>query len=82
MSEITLVEAVTQALAHSDALMAAYRGTVRSPRAREFIDRALDEFMGVGHEGHHSMPGTHPAGSRGKIKGSESLIPKSRGQSR
>jgi hypothetical protein len=52
---------VTQALAHSDALMKAYRGTVRSPQARQFIDRALDELMGVGHEGHHPMPGTAPA---------------------
>jgi len=48
---------VTSALAHSDALMAAYRGTVRSPRAREFIDKTLDELMGLGHEGHHTMPG-------------------------
>jgi hypothetical protein len=51
---------VTRALAHSDALMAAYRGTVRSPQAREFIDKVLDELMGVGHEGHHVMPGTRP----------------------
>jgi hypothetical protein len=52
---------VTRALAHSDSLMKAYRGTVRSPQARQFIDRALDELMGVGHEGHHAMPGTAPA---------------------
>jgi hypothetical protein len=52
---------VTQTIAHADALVAAYRGTVRSPRAREFIDKALDELMGLGHEGHHSMPGTQPA---------------------
>jgi len=49
---------VTQTIAHADALMAAYRETVRSPRARELIDKTLDELMGVGHEGHHSMPGT------------------------
>lgn len=53
---------VTQTIAHSDALMAAYRGTVRSPRARELIDKALDELMGVGHEGHEAMPGTRPGG--------------------
>ena len=53
---------VTSTLAHSDALMAAYRGTVRSPRAREFINKALDELMGVGHEGHQTMPGTRPQG--------------------
>jgi hypothetical protein len=53
---------VTQTIAHSDALMAAYRGTVRSPQARELIDKALDELMGVGHEGHEMMPGTRPAG--------------------
>jgi hypothetical protein len=41
--------------------VAAYRGTVRSPQAREFIGKALDELMGLGHEGHESMPGTHPA---------------------
>jgi hypothetical protein len=52
---------VTRTIAHADALVAAYRGTVRSPRAREFIDKALDELMGLGHEGHHSMPGTQPA---------------------
>jgi hypothetical protein len=50
---------VTQTIAHSDALVAAYRGTVRSPQAREFIDNALDELMGKGHEGHMMMPGTH-----------------------
>jgi hypothetical protein len=50
---------VTKAIAHTDALMAAYRGTVRSPQARDFIDKVLDELMGVGHEEHHSMPGTH-----------------------
>lgn len=53
---------VTQTIAHSDALMAAYRGTVRSPQAREIIDKALDELMGVGHEGHEMMPGTRPSG--------------------
>lgn len=53
---------VTQTIAHSDALMAAYRGTVRSPKARELIDKTLDELMGIGHEGHETMPGTHPAG--------------------
>jgi len=53
---------VTQTIAHSDALMAAYRGTVRSPSARELIDKTLDELMGIGHEGHETMPGTHPAG--------------------
>jgi hypothetical protein len=52
----------TETLAHSDSLMAAYRGIVRSPRAREFIDKALDELMGIGHEGHETMPGTRPAG--------------------
>jgi hypothetical protein len=52
---------VTTTLAHSDALMATYRTTVRSPRARQFIDKALDELMGLGHEGHESMPGTRPA---------------------
>jgi len=51
---------VTSSIAHSDALMAAYRGSVRSPRAREFIDKTLDELMGLGHEGHHAMPGTTP----------------------
>jgi hypothetical protein len=55
---------VTSSIGHSDALMAAYRGTVRSPRAREFIDKTLDELMGVGHEGHHSMPGTAPRAPR------------------
>ncbi len=45
---------------HADALMAAYRNSVKSPRAKEFIDRTLDELMGLGHEGHHSMPGTKP----------------------
>ena len=53
---------VTQTIEHSDALMAAYRGTVRSPSARELIDKTLDELMGVGHEGHEMMPGTHPVG--------------------
>ena len=43
-----------------DALMAAYRGTVSSPRGREFIDKALNELMGIGHEGHHAMPGVKP----------------------
>ena len=52
---------VTETIAHSDALMTAYRGTVKSPQARELIDKALDELMGVGHEGHEMMPGTHPA---------------------
>jgi hypothetical protein len=52
---------VTETVAHSDALVAAYRGTIRSPQAREFIGKALDELMGVGHEGHETMPGTHPA---------------------
>ena len=52
---------VTQTIGHADALVAAYRGTVRSPQAREFIDKAIDELMGLGHEGHHSMPGTQPA---------------------
>src|SRR5215211_5541963 len=49
---------VTKSLVHSDSLIAAYRGTARSPRAQEFINKALDEMMGVGHEGHHVMPGT------------------------
>jgi hypothetical protein len=53
---------VTQTIAHSDALMAAYRGTVRSPSARQLIDKTLDELMGIGHEGHEMMPGTQPAG--------------------
>lgn len=53
---------VTETIAHSDALMAAYRGTVKSPSARELIDKTLDELMGIGHEGHEMMPGTHPAG--------------------
>jgi hypothetical protein len=52
---------MTRTLAHSDSLMAAYRGSVRSPRAREFIDMALDEMMGLGREGHHAMPGAAPA---------------------
>ena len=52
---------VTETIAHSDALVAAYRGTVRSPQAREFIDKALDELMGLGHEGHMMMPGTRGA---------------------
>jgi hypothetical protein len=52
---------VTETIAHSDALVAAYRGTVRSPQARELIDKALDELMGVGHEGHMMMPGTRGA---------------------
>ena len=51
---------VTSSITHSDALMAVYRGTVRSQRAREFIDKTLDELMGFGHEGHHAMPGTSP----------------------
>ena len=53
---------VTKTIAHSDALMDAYRGTVKSPQARELLDKALDELMGIGHEGHETMPGTHPAG--------------------
>jgi hypothetical protein len=53
---------VTETIAHSDALMAAYRGTVRSPRARELIDKTLDELMGLGHEGHEAMPGTRSPG--------------------
>jgi hypothetical protein len=52
----------TDVLAHSDALIAAYRGTARSPRAQQFINKALDEMMGVGHEGHHMMPGTQSPG--------------------
>ena len=48
---------VTQTIAHSDSLMAAYRGTVRSPDARALIDKALNELLGVGHEGHEMMPG-------------------------
>jgi hypothetical protein len=52
---------VTAALSHSDALMTTYRTTARSPRAQELINKALDELMGVGHEGHHTMPGTKPA---------------------
>lgn len=52
---------VTETIAHSDALMAAYRGTVKSPQARELIDKALDELMGIGHEGHMMMPGTKGA---------------------
>jgi hypothetical protein len=55
---------VTETIAHSDSLIAAYRGTVRSPKAREFIDKTLDELMGLGHEGHMTMPGTHPAEHR------------------
>jgi len=51
---------VTKTLMHSDSLIAAYRSTARSPRAQEFINKALDEMMGVGHEGHHTMPGTQP----------------------
>ena len=53
---------VSQTIEHSDALMAAYRGTVRSPSARQLIDKTLDELMGIGHEGHEMMPGTQPAG--------------------
>ena len=60
---------VTQTIAHSDALMAAYRGTVRSPSARELIDKTLDELMGIGHEGHETMPGTHPAGHNHRPSG-------------
>jgi hypothetical protein len=52
---------VAAALSHSDALMTTYRTTARSPRAQELINKALDELMGVGHEGHHTMPGTKPA---------------------
>ena len=54
---------VTKMLAHSDSLIGAYRSLARSPRAQEFVNKALDELMGVGHEGHHPMPGTqaHPA---------------------
>jgi hypothetical protein len=52
---------VTETIAHSDALMAAYRTTAKSPQAQEMIDKALNELMGVGHEGHEKMPGTHPA---------------------
>lgn len=55
---------VTKAIAHTDALMAAYRGTVRSPQARAFIDKVLDELMGVGHEEHHRMPGTQSSEHR------------------
>lgn len=55
---------VTSSIAHSDALMAAYRGTVRSPQAKEFIDRTLNELMGLGHEEHHTMPGTTPSAPR------------------
>lgn len=57
---VTFERLVTKTLAHSDSLMAAYRGTVRSPRAKALIDKALDELMGVGHEGHEVMPGTPP----------------------
>ena len=53
---------VTKTLVHSDSLIAAYRGTARSPRAQAFINKALDEMMGVGHEGDHMMPGTSPPG--------------------
>jgi hypothetical protein len=60
---------VTKAITHTDALMAAYRGTVRSPQAREFIDKVLDELMGVGHEEHHSMPGTRAPGHSHKPAG-------------
>jgi hypothetical protein len=60
---------VTKAIAHTDALMAAYRGTVRSPQAREFIDKVLDELMGVGHEEHHRMPGTQSSEHRHKPAG-------------
>jgi hypothetical protein len=49
---------VTKTLAHSDSLIATYRSTARSPRAQQLINKALDELMGVGHEGHHTMPGT------------------------
>jgi hypothetical protein len=59
--KVTYDRLVTETVAHSDALVAAYRGTVRSPQAREFISKALDELMGLGHEGHEAMPGTHPA---------------------
>ncbi len=51
---------VAAALSHADALIATYRSTARSPRAQELIDKALNELMGVGHEGHHTMPGTKP----------------------
>lgn len=57
---------VTKSIAHSDSLMTAYRGTVRSPRAREFINRTLDELMGLGHEGHQAMPGTRPGSGAAK----------------
>ena len=60
---------VTTAIAHTDSLMAAYRGTVRSPQARAFIDKVLDELMGVGHEEHHRMPGTHSSEHRHKPAG-------------
>lgn len=51
---------VTQALAHSDALISTYRTMAASPRAQALINKGLDELMGIGHEGHHSMPGTKP----------------------
>lgn len=60
---------VTTAIAHTDSLMAAYRGTVRSPQARAFIDKVLDELMGVGHEEHHRMPGTQSSEHRHKPAG-------------
>jgi hypothetical protein len=66
---------VTQTIAHSDALVAAYRGTVRSPQAREFIDKALDELMGLGHEGHMMMPGTRGAEHTHRPGGVGSALP-------
>ena len=54
---------MTSTVAHSDALMDVYRNSVRSPRAKEFIDRTLGELMGLGHEEHHSMPGAKPRGT-------------------
>ena len=62
---------VTKMLAHSDSLIGAYRSLPRSPRAQAFVNKALDELMGVGHEGRHSMPGTQaqPAGHQHKPAG-------------
>ena len=37
------------AVAHTDSLVDAYRNSVSSPRMREAINRALDEFLGRGH---------------------------------
>ena len=43
---------VGEAIARSDSLVAVYKSTVRSPRARQLLDTLLDEMMG--HAGQHA----------------------------